>query len=108
MGVERLYGEDSRPSQGYNWKLEVNQVVIGSGFGNTRIMTPANNLEKEDLVEDFDQILAIRNQLKKKTGICLPIKIEFDYSKRSPRKTMKIIESDSEQSELWKKLEEGQ
>ena len=96
-------GENSSPRQGYGWNLEDNQFVIGG----SSIRTNVHNLEREGLVDDFEQILAIKNQLKKKTGICLPIKIKFDYSKRNPKKTMKIIESDSELSELWKKLEEG-
>ena len=100
-------GDNSSPTQGYRWKLEDNKVVIGRDDYGSRIWTKVHNLERENLVEDFEQILAIKNQLKKKTGICLPIKIKFDHSKRNPKKTMKIIESDSELSQLWKKLEEG-
>ena len=100
-------GDNSSPTQGYRWKLEDNKVVIGSDDYDSRIWTKVHNLERENLVEDFEQILAIKNQLKKKTGVCLPTKIKFDYSKRNPKKTMKIIESDSELTKLWKKLEEG-
>ena len=87
--------------------MEDNKVVIGRDDYGSRIWTKVHNLERENLVEDFEQILAIKNQLKKKTGVCLPTKIKFDHSKRNPKKTMKIIESDSELSQLWKKLEEG-
>ena len=110
LGLSHFYhagGDNSSPTQGYMWKLEDNKVVIGRDDYGSRIWTKVHNLERENLVEDFEQILAIKNQLKKKTGICLPIKIKFDHSKRNPKKTMKIIESDSELSQLWKKLEEG-
>ena len=100
-------GDNSSPTQGYRWKLEDNKVVIGSDDYDSRIRTKVHNLERENLVEDFEQILAIKNQLKKKTGVCLPTKIKFDYSITRPNKIMKIIESDSELLELWKKLEEG-
>ena len=100
-------GDNSSPTQGYRWKLEDNKVVIGRDDYGSRIWTKVHNLERENLVEDFEQILAIKNQLKKKTGVCLPTKIKFDYSITRPNKIMKIIESDSELLELWKKLEEG-
>ena len=100
-------GDNSSPSQGYMWDLGDNKTVIGRGYVENRISTAVHNLERKGLSDDFEQILAIKNQLKKKTGICLPIKIKFDHSKRNPKKTMEIIESDSELSELWKKLEEG-
>ncbi len=100
-------GDNSSSTQGYNWKLEDNKVVIGSDDYGSRIWTKVHNLERENLVEDFEQILEIKNQLKKKTGVCLPIRIEFGRSQLRPQKIMKIIESDSELLELWKKLEEG-
>ena len=100
-------GDNSSPTQGYRWKLGDNKVVIGRDDYGSRIWTKVHNLERENLVEDFEQILAIKNQLKKKTGVCLPTKIKFDYSITRPNKIMKIIESDSELLELWKKLEEG-
>ena len=100
-------GDNSSPTQGYRWKLEDNKVVIGSDDYDSRIWTKVHNLERENLVEDFEQILAIKNQLKKKTGVCLPTNIKFDYSITRPNKIMKIIENDSELLELWKKLEEG-
>jgi hypothetical protein len=100
-------GDNSSPSQGYMWGLRDNMAVIGSDSYDTRISTKVHNLERENLVEDFEQILAIKNQLMKKTGLCLPIRIEFGRSQSRPQKIMKIIESDSELLELWKKLEEG-
>ena len=100
-------GEHSSPEQGYKWKLEENKVVIGSDDYDSRIRTKVHNLERENLVDDFEQILAIKNQLKKKTGVCLPIRIEFGSSERRPKNIRKILQNDPELSELWKKLEEG-
>lgn len=132
-------GEYSERSwQGYMWKLRDNRAVIGESSDlvalldttapvyewqhdvpSTNIETKWHNLERKDLVEDFKQILAIKNQLKKKTGVIMPIKIEF--ARRSTKmwhtssvnsshlhsNIMKVIESDSELSELWKKLKQG-
>ena len=102
-------GDQSSPGQGYMCTLRDNKVQIGAG----QIITKVHNLEREDLVDDFEQILAIKNQLKEKTGVYMPIKIEFEsrdtnlWGAKKSSKIMQIIESDSELSELWKKLEEG-
>lgn len=98
-------GDNSHPEQGFMYKMKNGDVAIGS-YGVDKIYTSVHNLEREGLVGDFEQILEIRNQLKKKIGTYLPIKINFDSVLR-PQKIMKIIENDSELSKLWKKLEEG-
>ena len=102
-------GQDGSQAQGYRWTLRDNKAMI---VGNMSTSTKVHNLEREDLVDDFEQILALKTQLKKKIGVCLPIKIKFTSrdirrGANKPSKIMQIIESDSELSELRKKLEEG-
>ena len=95
------------------WKLRDNKVKIAGGGNDEIIRTKVHNLERENLVDDFEQILALKNQLKKKTGVYMPIKIEFTgrdtnlWGAKKSSKIIQIIESDSELSNLWKKLEEG-
>lgn len=101
-------GEHSYPSQGYTWILRDKKAVAGEYSYDTRIMTSVHNFERKDLLEDFEYILKIKNQLNKKTGVCLPIKIEFGSSQKRPKNIRKILQSDPELSELWKKLEEGE
>jgi hypothetical protein len=103
---------NSPPKQGYMWTLRDNKVKIAGGGTDEIIRTKVHNLEREDLVDDFEQILALKNQLKKKTGVYMPIKIEFTgrdnyWGAKKSSKIMQIIENDSELSELWKKLKQG-
>ena len=102
-------GEHSYPSQGYTWILrDKKKAVAGEYSYDTRIMTSVHNFERKDLLEDFEYILKIKNQLNKKTGVCLPIKIEFGSSQKRPKNIRKILQTDPELSELWKKLEKGE
>ena len=130
-------GEGEASWQGYIVELRGNKAVISRSdlvemLDNTapeyewrhtlpspNIGTKWHNLERKDLVEDFKQILAIKNQLKKKTGVIMPIKIKFATqstkiwhrasvnSSHLHSNIMKVIESDSELSKLWKKLKQG-
>lgn len=72
------------------------------------IRTPVHYFERKDLLEDLEYILEIKNQLKKKIGVCLPIRIEFGSSRRRPKNIRKILQSDPELSELWRKLKQGE
>ena len=102
-------GDNSYPSQGYTWILrDKKKAVAGEYSYDTRIMTSVHNFERKDLLEDFEYILKIKNQLNKKTGVCLPIKIEFGSSQKRPKNIRKILQTDPELSELWRKLKQGE
>ena len=98
-------GESGSERQGYSCTLQYKNCFW---IGIESIRTPAHYFERKDLLEDFEYILEIKNQLKKKIGVCLPIRIEFGSSQRRPKNIRKILQSDPELSELWKKLEEGE
>ena len=101
-------GDHGSPSQGYTWALKDKKAILDQSAYDSRISTPVHNFERKDLLEDFEYILEIKNQLKKKIGVCLPIRIEFGSSQKKPKNIRKILQSDPELSELWKKLEEGE
>ena len=98
-------GDSGSESQGYACALEYKNCFWK---GVESIRTPVHYFERKDLLEDLKYILEIKNQLKKKIGVCLPIRIEFGSSQRRPKNIRKILQSDPELSELWRKLKQGE
>lgn len=71
------------------------------------IHTRIHQCEKEDLLEDFNLILQIRERMYESIGMYIPIKIEYDWSVKRASKIMKTINNDARLAKIWKRLEEG-
>jgi hypothetical protein len=98
-------GESGSPSQYYHLSV----VLGGEDFEKDikRINTRVHNADRNDLLEDFQLILAEKNRLYEKTGISPSLEIYFNSSVKKPSHVMNIIKQDSELTALWEQLVKG-
>ena len=98
-------GDSSSPRQRYH----VSSILSGAVQEEyiQSIHTRIHQCEKEDLLEDFNLILDIRERLHESIGMYIPIKIEYDGSVKRPSKILKTIKNDTHLAEIWKRLEQG-
>ena len=98
-------GDNSSPRQRYH----VSSILSGAVQEEyiQSIHTRIHQCKKEDLLEDFNLILDIRERLHESIGMYIPIKIEYDGSVKRPSKILKTINNDTHLAEIWKRLEQG-
>ena len=98
-------GDSGSPSQNYHLSV----VLDGEDFEKyiKQIYTRVHNANREDLLQDFQLILAEKERLNEKIGISPSLEIYFNPSVKKPSQVMKMINQDSELTALWEQLVKG-
>lgn len=104
-------GDHSSPSQGYLLEYFVEETK----FMWTIISTKCHDYRRDHFLSDLDEILSVKNKIKRKSGVSVNIEIKFDYlSKFSMLKSRKKkaeiadwVNNDPEISSIWNKITGG-
>jgi len=104
----RAGGESSDASQGYS----VIYSIGDTSFLSTGIYTRIHDYSRDNFLSDLNQILSLKNNIKRKSGVSFGIEVKFDLSfklsmRKSRKKKAEIAEwvnNDSEISSLWNEI----
>ena len=68
-------GDHSSPSQGYLLEYFVGETKFIASW----IFTTCHDYRRDHFLSDLDEILSVKNKIKRKSGVSVNIEIKFDY-----------------------------
>ncbi|MGB0802697.1 MAG: hypothetical protein ACPGSV_06805 [Candidatus Poseidoniaceae archaeon] len=101
-------GDHSSPSQGYLLEYFVEETKFITSW----IFTTCHDYGRDYFLSDLNELLSLKNKIKRKSGVSVNIEIKFDYlSKFSMLKSRKKkseianwVNNDPEISSVWNKI----
>ena len=101
----------SDPRQGYRLEYFVEETK----FMWTIISTKCHDYSRDHFLSDLNEILSLKNKLKRKSGVKVKIEIKFDFlskfsmlkSRKKKAEIAEWVNNDPEISSAWNKITGG-